>query len=40
MSITKSELHAALKKHFGFSKFKGLQEDVIESLLANRSKTS
>jgi len=34
MSITKSELHAALKKHFGFSKFKGLQEDVIESLLA------
>ncbi|GAA4235939.1 DNA helicase RecQ [Postechiella marina] len=34
MSIDKSELHAALKKYFGFNKFKGLQEDVVESLLS------
>lgn len=34
MSIDKSELHSALKKYFGFNKFKGLQEDVIESLLS------
>ena len=29
------DLHLALKKHFGFSKFKGLQEDVIKSVLNN-----
>ena len=34
MSITKTDLHDALKKYFGFSKFKGLQEDVIDSLLS------
>ena len=34
MSISKSDLHAALKKYFGFNKFKGLQEGVIESLLS------
>ncbi|WP_370479405.1 RecQ family ATP-dependent DNA helicase [Tamlana flava] len=34
MSITKTDLHAALKKYFGFSKFKGLQEDVVNSLLS------
>jgi len=34
MSIAKSDLHAALKKYFGFGKFKGLQEGVIESLLS------
>ena len=27
------DLHAALKKYFGFSKFKGLQEGVIENIL-------
>jgi len=32
MSIAKSDLHSALKKHFGFNKFKGLQEDVVESI--------
>ncbi len=37
MSITKIDLHAELKKHFGFSTFKGLQEDVIKSLLANKN---
>jgi len=36
MSISKSDLHAALKKHFGFNKFKGLQESVIESLLSGQ----
>ncbi|MDP3312619.1 RecQ family ATP-dependent DNA helicase [Lutibacter sp.] len=27
------DLHAALKKHFGFDKFKGLQEEVIKSII-------
>ena len=36
MSITKSDLHASLKKYFGFGKFKGLQESVVESLLLGR----
>ena len=31
------DLHGALKKYFGFSKFKGLQEDVIKSLLAGNN---
>ncbi len=34
MSITKTDLQDALKKYFGFGKFKGLQEDVIDSLLS------
>ncbi|MCX7549124.1 DNA helicase RecQ [Xanthomarina sp. F1114] len=34
MSITEQDLHQALKTYFGFSKFKGLQEKVITSLLA------
>lgn len=34
MSIVKSDLHAALKKYFGFSKFKGLQEPVVESIIS------
>ena len=36
--MTKSgdlDLHAALKKYFGFSAFKGLQEPVIESIMDN-----
>lgn len=33
MSITEIELHSALKKYFGFSKFKGLQLNVIESVM-------
>jgi ATP-dependent DNA helicase RecQ len=36
MLIAKSDLHSALKKYFGFSKFKGLQEGVIESILAKK----
>jgi ATP-dependent DNA helicase RecQ len=31
--VTNLDLHAALKKHFGFSQFKGLQEDVIKSVI-------
>jgi ATP-dependent DNA helicase RecQ len=34
MSTTNSELHSALKKFFGFNKFMGLQEGVVESILA------
>ncbi|WP_308992624.1 RecQ family ATP-dependent DNA helicase [Mariniflexile litorale] len=37
MLIAKSDLHSALKKHFGFGKFKGLQEGVIESLLSGNN---
>ncbi|MBJ6368297.1 RecQ family ATP-dependent DNA helicase [Snuella sedimenti] len=34
MLIAKSDLHSALKKYFGFNKFKGLQEDVVESIIS------
>ncbi|WNH09659.1 RecQ family ATP-dependent DNA helicase [Thalassobellus suaedae] len=34
MSIAKSDLHSALKKYFGFNKFKGLQEGVVESIMS------
>lgn len=34
MLIAKNELHSSLKKHFGFNKFKGLQEGVVESILS------
>ncbi|MEM5564556.1 RecQ family ATP-dependent DNA helicase [Psychroserpens sp. AS72] len=34
MSTTKIDIHSALKQHFGFSKFKGLQESVIKSVVA------
>jgi ATP-dependent DNA helicase RecQ len=33
MSHTENELHSALKKYFGFSNFKGLQQVVIESVM-------
>jgi ATP-dependent DNA helicase RecQ len=33
MSQTENELHSALKKYFGFSNFKGLQQVVIESVM-------
>jgi len=35
--VTQIDLHAALKKYFGFSKFKGLQEEVIQSILAGNN---
>ncbi|WP_055445321.1 ATP-dependent DNA helicase RecQ [Lacinutrix himadriensis] len=37
MSIIEKDLHVSLKKYFGFSKFKGLQEDVIQSLLSGKN---
>lgn len=37
MSIKEIDLHSALKTYFGFSKFKGLQEDVIKSLVAGHN---
>ncbi|WP_452229472.1 MULTISPECIES: RecQ family ATP-dependent DNA helicase [unclassified Lacinutrix] len=37
MSIIEKDLHVSLKKYFGFSKFKGLQEDVIKSLLSGKN---
>ena len=33
MSIKEIDLHSALKQYFGFSKFKGLQEPVIKSIV-------
>lgn len=37
MSLQEIDLHAALKKYFGFSKFKGLQEEVITSIMNNEN---
>lgn len=31
------DIHAALKKYFGFSKFKGLQEEVVKSVVNNEN---
>ncbi|MEO8934792.1 MAG: RecQ family ATP-dependent DNA helicase [Xanthomarina sp.] len=36
MSIIENDLHKALKTFFGFSKFKGLQEGVIENILSGK----
>ncbi len=36
MSLKEIDLQSALKKHFGFSQFRGLQEKVITSILDNR----
>jgi ATP-dependent DNA helicase RecQ len=35
--VAEIDIYAALKKFFGFSKFKGLQEDVIKSVLSQHS---
>jgi ATP-dependent DNA helicase RecQ len=37
MSTKEIDLHVALKKYFGFSKFKGLQEQVIKSIVAGHN---
>ena len=37
MSISTKDLHKALKTFFGFDKFKGLQEQVIKSLLEQKN---
>ncbi|WP_350290848.1 DNA helicase RecQ [uncultured Croceitalea sp.] len=36
MSLITSDLHSSLKKYFGFSKFKGLQEQVIKNVLERK----
>ena len=33
MKLTEIDLHKELKKYFGFNKFKGLQEDVVKSII-------
>jgi ATP-dependent DNA helicase RecQ len=37
MSIKEIDIHSALKQYFGFSKFKGLQESVIKSVVAGEN---
>ncbi len=37
MDIAEIDLHKALKKHFGFSAFKGLQEEVIKNVVAGNN---
>lgn len=36
MSTVENDLQLALKHYFGFGKFKGLQEDVIKSIINNQ----
>ncbi|HEA20591.1 MAG TPA: DNA helicase RecQ [Pricia antarctica] len=36
-ALSKTDLHASLKKYFGFSEFKGLQEQVIQNILAGEN---
>ncbi|PIB27713.1 ATP-dependent DNA helicase RecQ [Maribacter sp. 4U21] len=35
--LSETDLHAALKKYFGFSKFKGLQEGVVQNILEGKN---
>ncbi|MBU2996551.1 DNA helicase RecQ [Cellulophaga baltica] len=37
MSLSDINLHSSLKKYFGFSKFKGLQESVVKSILDGKN---
>ena len=37
MKISSEYLHIALKSHFGFNKFKGLQESVIKSIISQNN---
>jgi len=37
MSIKEIDLHSALKQYFGFNTFKGLQEDVIQSVVTGNN---
>lgn len=37
MGIAEFDLHASLKKYFGFNKFKGLQEEVIKSITNDKN---
>ncbi|MCG2461944.1 RecQ family ATP-dependent DNA helicase [Flavobacteriaceae bacterium F89] len=37
MALNEIDLHAALKKYFGFTQFKGLQKDVITNILQGKN---
>lgn len=37
MKLTEIDLHKELKKYFGFNKFKGLQEDVVRSIITGNN---
>ncbi|PQJ23570.1 ATP-dependent DNA helicase RecQ [Tenacibaculum sp. SG-28] len=37
MEVEQTDLYKSLKKNFGFSKFKGLQEGVVNSVLSNKN---
>lgn len=37
MKLTEIDLHKELKKYFGFNKFKGLQEDVVQSIITGHN---
>ena len=37
MVLNEIDLHASLKKYFGFSNFKGLQEEVITNIIQGRN---
>ncbi|WP_047247871.1 DNA helicase RecQ [Maribacter thermophilus] len=37
MKLSEIDIHASLKKYFGFSQFKGLQEDVIKNILQGKN---
>lgn len=37
MKLAEIDLHKELKKYFGFNKFKGLQEDVIQSIITGHN---
>lgn len=36
MNLNEIDIHAALKKYFGFNQFKGLQEQVIKSIISKK----
>ena len=36
MKVDENELYAGLKKYFGFSEFRGLQKDVVKSILSGQ----
>ena len=37
MGVTQIDLHSELKKYFGFSQFKGLQEEVIKNVVVGNN---
>ncbi len=37
IKLSEIDIHASLKKYFGFSQFKGLQEDVIKNILQGKN---